>query len=144
MLTFIVANLNELWALQNSLLQDRLKALITFLSHYAYNYYDYYHISFRLELIHPRGGVSHSDPSSPLLSITGMFFLQSERLCVLLFHVPPSLLLSLIHSSTNLFILPSIYQSIQFINQSANQLINLPPHFPHFLPSTLHSFPPSN
>ena len=32
-------------------------------------------ISFRLELIPCRGGVSHSDPSSPLLSISSMLFL---------------------------------------------------------------------
>jgi len=32
-------------------------------------------ISFRLELIGQRGGVSHSDPSSPFLSISSMLFL---------------------------------------------------------------------
>jgi len=31
--------------------------------------------SFRLELIPLRGGVSHSNPSSPLLLVTSMFFL---------------------------------------------------------------------
>src|SRR6218665_4034618 len=38
-------------------------------------------ISFRLELIPPRGGVSHSDPSSPLLSISSrpMLFLFNRR-----------------------------------------------------------------
>src|SRR6218665_1601782 len=51
------------------------------------------YISFRLELIPPRGGVSRSDLSSPLLSVTCMFFLETERLNVLLYHVFPSLLL---------------------------------------------------
>src|SRR6218665_1047788 len=35
----------------------------------------YTNISFGLELTPRRGGVSHSDPSSSLLSITSMFFL---------------------------------------------------------------------
>ena len=33
------------------------------------------YISFRLELISRRGGISHSDPSSPLPSVTSTFFL---------------------------------------------------------------------
>src|SRR6218665_3124190 len=32
-------------------------------------------LSFRLELIPPRGGVSHADPPSPLVSIISVFFL---------------------------------------------------------------------
>jgi len=32
-------------------------------------------IFFLLELIPPRGGVSHLDPSSSLLSVTGMFIM---------------------------------------------------------------------
>src|SRR6218665_884283 len=42
------------------------------------------YISFRLEIIPPRGGVSHTDPSSSLLSVTSMFFLQSAKLHILL------------------------------------------------------------
>src|SRR6218665_1925592 len=66
-----------------------------FLCKYIHIYiYIYIYISFRLELIPPRGGVSRSDLSSPLLSVTCMFFLETERLNVLLYHVFPSLLLS--------------------------------------------------
>src|SRR6218665_3065430 len=36
-------------------------------------------ISFRLELIPPKGGVSHSYPSSPFPSVTSVFFLYPER-----------------------------------------------------------------
>src|SRR6218665_1476791 len=32
-------------------------------------------LSFRLELIPPKGGVSHADPPSPLVSIISVFFL---------------------------------------------------------------------
>jgi len=32
-------------------------------------------LSFRLKLIPPRGGVSHTDPPSPLVSIISVFFL---------------------------------------------------------------------
>ena len=51
------------------------------------------YISFRLELITLGGGVIHQDPSSPFVSLSSIFFLQSERLQVLLYHVSPSLLL---------------------------------------------------
>ena len=34
-----------------------------------------YSLSFRLELFPPRGGVSHADPPSPLVSIISVFFL---------------------------------------------------------------------
>jgi len=50
-------------------------------------------ISFRLELIPLREGVSRVDPSSPLVSITSIFLLQSVTLQVLLYHVSSSLLL---------------------------------------------------
>lgn len=42
-----------------------------------------------LELLPPRGGFNHLDPSSPLLSVTSIFVLQSEKLCILLYHVSP-------------------------------------------------------
>src|SRR6218665_2252704 len=52
---------------------------------YIYIYYIYQsisiyiYISFRLALINPRGGVDHTDPSSPLHSIADIFFLQLEK-----------------------------------------------------------------
>src|SRR6218665_2632651 len=46
-------------------------------------------ISFRLELIPPRGAVNHSDPSSPLLPVTSIYSFQSESLHVLLYSISP-------------------------------------------------------
>src|SRR6218665_1719945 len=61
-----------------------------------------YYISFGLVLIPQRGGVSHSNPSSPILSIAQyVLFLIGERLHVLLYDVSPSLLLL---SSTAAFV----------------------------------------
>src|SRR6218665_1235472 len=45
-------------------------------------------ISFMLYLIPSRKGISHRHPSSPLLYVTNIFFLQSEKHHVLLYHVP--------------------------------------------------------
>jgi len=42
-------------------------------------------LSFRLELIPPRGGVSHADPPSPLVSIISVF-LGSELVYLEYFH----------------------------------------------------------
>src|SRR6218665_2993970 len=78
-------------------------------------------ISFWLELIPPRGGVNHLDPSSPLLTVSSIFFLQSETFHVLLYDVCPSLLLSSStaasvnlcrHSSVGVFVLSSHHMTL--------------------------------
>jgi len=51
----------------------------------------------RLELIFPwAGGVSQTDTSSALVSVTSIICLQTERLQVLLYQVSPSILLSFV------------------------------------------------
>jgi len=50
--------------------------------HDYYCHFYYIYISFWLELIPQRRVVSHSDPSSPLLSITSMFSLIGETSCL--------------------------------------------------------------
>jgi len=45
-------------------------------------------LSIRLELISPSRGVSHTDPSSPLLSVTSVSFRQSEKLHPFLLRKP--------------------------------------------------------